>query len=156
MELVLDHLRANAQAYIIIGVCALPIIFVTRKYTVPIILYIVEYIIYLFCAHSMLYAVLNLAKWFKTNSSMKALRPDGTPADAPTWAMPYFEFWKTELYEPGWIWKFEIFLAIAIFGAMWRYRPMKVQAKRVRRYNDTGKKRTDFSKFNPRARRNAP
>lgn len=154
MDTVVAHFRDNAQAYIIIGLCALPILIVTRKYSLPLIMYIVEYIIYLSITHSMIYAVLNLARWFKENSSMRALRADGKPVDAPTWKMPYIEFWKTVEYDPNWIWKVEIIVAILIFGAMWRYRPMKVQAKRVRRYSDTGKKRTDFSKFNPKARRN--
>ncbi len=150
MEPIIAHFQANQSTYIILGVCSLPLIFFTRKYSVPVILYLVEYAIYLFCAHSIFYAVLNLAKWFKTNSSMKALRKDGTPIDAPEWTMPYFEFWKRELYNPNWIWMTEAVLAVLILGAMWRYRPMKVQAKRIRRFSDSGKKRTDFSKYNPR------
>ncbi len=156
MELILQHFQENAKAYIILGVCALPCIIVTRKYSVPLILYIIEYSIYLLASHTFVYALLNVAKWFKTNSSMRALRADGVPADAPDWTMPYFEFWNTELYQPNWVWKFEIVVAILIFAAMWRYRPMKVQAKRMRRYADSGKKRTDFSKYNPKTRRNAP
>lgn len=154
MEEILQHFQTNAKAYVILGVCALPCIIVTRKYSLPLIMYIVEYFIYLLGAHTLVYAVLNVAKWFKTNSSMRALRADGVPADAPDWTIPYFEVWKTDMYEPQWVWKFEVVVAILIFAAMWRYRPMKVQVKRVRRFSDTGKKRTDFSKYNPKAKRN--
>ena len=155
MDTVLTHFQTHAREYIIIGVCMIPIIVVTRKYSVPTILYTVEYAIYLLCMHSLVYAVLNLAAWFKTQSSMKALRSDGVPIDAPNWTIPYMEFWQTELYKPYWIWKLEAVCAVLIFVGMVKYRPMKVQSKRIRRYADSGKKRTDFSKYNPRARRNA-
>lgn len=152
MDLVLGHLQQYTREYVILGVCTLPILFVTRKYSVPVILYFVEYCIYLFCVHALLYAVLNLARWFKENSSMRALRSDGKPVDAPTWKMPFMEFWDTHAYDPQWMWKIEILIAVFIFIGMWKYRPMKVQSKRVRRFNDTGKKRTDFSKYNPKNR----
>ena len=156
MDAILTHFQENARTYIILAVCALPLIIVTRKYSVPLIMYIVEYSIYLLGMHTIVYVVVNVAKWFKANSSMKALRPDGTPAEVETWNVPYFEFWQTELYDPKGLWMFEAVVAVLILGAMWRYRPMKVQTKRVRRYNDTGKKRMDFSKYNPKAKRNAP
>ena len=156
METFLTHFQTHTKEYIVIGVCMIPIIAVTRKYSVPAILYTIEYAIYLLMMHTVVYCVLNVARWFKTQSSMKALRADGTPADAPDWTIPYVEFWKTHEYKPEWVWKMEIVVAILIFAAMVRYRPMKVQSKRLRRYNDTGKKRTDFSKYNPRNRRNAP
>jgi len=147
---VLEHFQTNATAYIVLGVCALPILFVTRKYSVPLILYAVEYAIYLLIVHSLFYAVLNLAKWFKTNSSMRALRADGTPADSPDWTMPYIEFWNRDLYVPSSVFWAEVVAAVLVFIAMWRYRPMKVQTNRERRYSDNGKKKVDFSKYNKR------
>lgn len=156
METILTHFQENATTYVVMGVCILPVIVVTRKYSVPLILYLLEYAIYLLASHTAIWLLLNVAKWFKENSSMRALREDGKPADAPDWYMPFFEFWNTELYQPDWIWKLEIVVAIIILAAMWRLRPMKVQTKRVRRYNDTGKKRMDFSKYNPKAAKRQP
>lgn len=155
VEEIITHLRENAQAYIVLTVCILPLIFVTRKYSVPLILYVVEYCLYLLVVHTIIFVILTAARWFKENSSMKALRADGVPADAPTWKMPYFDFWNTAVYDPQWIWKAEIVVAIIVLIAMWRLRPMKVQSKRVRRFQDSGKKRVDFSKYNPRNKRKA-
>lgn len=155
LDLIITHFRENAQAYIVLTICILPLIFVTRKYSLPFILYVIEYSLYLLIMHTILYAVLNVARWFKENSSMKALRPDGTPADAPDWTMPYFQFWDTAAYKPAWVWKLEIVVALLILVGMWRYRPMKIQSKRMRRYEDSGKKRVDYSKYNPRNKRAA-
>ena len=151
---ILAHFRENARAYIILTICILPLIFVTRKYSLPFILYILEYSIYMIAVHTFIYALLNTARWFKENSSMRALREDGVPIDAPNWKMPYFEFWNTEFYTPQWVWKAEVVVALLLVGIMWRYRPMKVQVKRARRYQDSGKKRVDFSKYNPRNKAN--
>ena len=152
---ILAHLRENAQAYTVLTICILPLLFVTRKYSVPFIMYIVEYILYMTVVHTVIYSVLVAARWFKENSSMRALRADGVPVDAPNWTMPYLQFWDVERYIPQWIWKVEIVIAILVIAAMWRYRPMKIQSKRVRRFEDSGKKRVDFSKYNPRNKRSA-
>ena len=139
MEQVLAHLQENATGYGIGAVCLLPVIFVTRKYSVPLILYIVEFAIYATALHVVVWCVVGLARWFKEQSSMKALRPDGKPADAPDWGTPLLEFWDKTQYKPHWLWIAEVVCLVIILALMWRYRPMKIQRKAKRATQEFGK-----------------
>lgn len=129
MEDVLAHLQDNMVGYGIGAVCLAPIIYVTRKYSVPFLLYIVEFLIYSAALHLVSWVLVVVTKWFKESSSMRALREDGRPEDAPEWATPLLEFWKTEEYNPNWIWKAELAALVIVLVLMWRYRPMKIQRK---------------------------
>lgn len=139
MDELLAHFQDNALGYGIGALCLAPVIFITRKYSVPFILYIVEFAIYASILHVVTNVVVRVAKWFKESSSMRALRDDGRPEDAPDWATPLLEFWKTEDYNPEWLWKAEIVALVIILGLMWRYRPMAVQRKPKRATQEFGK-----------------
>ena len=139
MEELLAHFQSNAIGYGIGGVCLVPIIFVTRKYSVPFILYIVEFCIYATAMHIAMWCLVGLTRWFKEQSSMQALREDGRPADAPEWGTPLLEFWKREDYDPNWVWIVELVLLGIIVALMWRLRPMKIQRKPKRQTQEFGK-----------------
>lgn len=139
MEQVMAHFQENAAGYGIGVVCAAPIIFVTRKYSVPLILYLIEFIIYAVGMHIVTWLLVVVTRWFKEQSSMRALREDGRPEDAPEWATPLLEFWKREDYNPNWIWIVEAVALVIILGLMWRYRPMKIQRKAKRATQEFGK-----------------
>ena len=139
VETIIAHLQENYVAYIALGVCALPLIFFSRKYSVPVILYSVEVLIYWGLIHLALGTLVRFAAWFKDQSSMKRAfdTKDFTP---PDWTTPWLEPWNREAYEPGWIFYLEVILALATLYAVWRYRPMRIQQKRERRFDDRGKK----------------
>jgi hypothetical protein len=139
MEQVWTHLQENAVGYGIGGVCLIPVIFVTRKYSVPFILYILEFTIYACALHVATWCLVTVTRWFKEQSSMRALREDGRPEDAPDWGTPLLEFWNREEYRPEWIWKVEVALLVVILILMWRYRPMKIQRKAKRATQEFGK-----------------
>jgi len=139
MEELIAHFQENAMGYGIGGVCLVPIIFVTRKYSVPLILYIVEFAIYASVLHVTAGLLVRVTAWFKESSSMRALAEDGRPQDAPDWTTPLIEFWKTEEYKPEWVWKIEVALLAVILVLMWRYRPMKIQRKPQRQTQEFGK-----------------
>ena len=139
MEELIAHFQANSMGYGIGAACAAPIVFVTRKYSVPLILYILEFCIYATTMHVVFWLLVVVTKWFKEQSSMRALREDGKPEDAPEWATPLIEFWKRELYNPDWIWIVEVVLLVVILGLMYRYRPMKIQRKAKRATQEFGK-----------------
>ncbi|MBI2425464.1 MAG: hypothetical protein HYV27_21740 [Candidatus Hydrogenedentes bacterium] len=143
MDVLLEHLRTNAAMYATGVVLALPLIYLTRKYSVPAILYAVEAIIYFALMHCVMFGIVAGFRWFKENSSMRALREDGKPADAPDWGTPFFEFWNAELYRPHWVLYVEIVFAVLILVLMYRYRPMKIQRKSRRKtqeFQNKGKK----------------
>lgn len=139
MEELIAHFQENAMGYGIGAVCAAPIIYVTRKYSVPFILYILEFSIYATAMHVVFWLLVVVTKWFKEQSSMRALREDGKPEDAPEWATPLIEFWKKEDYNPSWIWIVEVVFLVIILLLMWRYRPMKIQRKPKRATQEFGK-----------------
>ena len=118
MEIVFAHLKENAVLYGAGVICALPLIYVTRKYSVPAILYLVEFAVYSSVMHVAVNVLVRVTRWFKESSSMRALRDDGKPLDTPEWATPLLEFWKRELYDPYWIWKAEIVALVIILIIM--------------------------------------
>jgi hypothetical protein len=133
MEAVLEHLKEYTVGYSILVVCLIPALFFTRKWSLPLILFTIETGIYLCIVHIVTHYIVAMTKWFKINSSMKALREDGTPVDAPTWETPLMEFWMKELYDPKWMVWVEAVLAVVIIFLVFRYRPLKVQHKSKRR-----------------------
>lgn len=64
------------------------------------------------------FVLLSTINWFKVNSSMRALRPDGSllPVDAPMFP-PIMEFWRLAEYEPRWLFVVQ-FLPVAIIAVV--------------------------------------
>lgn len=139
MEDLIAHFKEFAAGYTIGAVCLAPLIYVTRKYSVPLILYIVELAIYACSIHVVTWCLVVLTRWFREQSSMRALAPDGRPLDAPDWSTPLLEFWKTEAYNPSWIWIVELVCLGIALVLMWRYRPMRIQRKPQRATQEFGK-----------------
>ena len=70
-------MQENAVLYGAIAVCTAPLIYLTRKYSVPAILYLVEFVIYACVMHVVMWLLVKVTRWFKEQSSMKALNEDG-------------------------------------------------------------------------------
>ncbi len=129
MDLLVEHFQANIWIYLAGAVVVLPLVYLTRKWSVPAILYTIEIAIYMLIMHTSVFLLVKVTRWFKQESSMRALRPDGTPEGAPTWGTPYFEFWRRDLYDPPWIVYAELAFIVVIVYLVWRYRPLKVQRR---------------------------
>ncbi len=139
VETIIAHLQENMVAYAVIGVCALPLIFFSRKYSVPVILYTVEVIIYWGLIHAAMGTLVRFAAWFKDQSSMKRAF-DTKDFAPPSWSTPWMEPWNRDAYDPQWVFYLEVILALATLYAVWRYRPLRIQHKRDRRFDDKGKR----------------
>ena len=139
-DIVSGHVQDNMQYYIIGAVIALPVLFFSRKWSVPLILYTVEICIYLMIMHTIVHVLVGLTGWFKENSSMRALRPDGRPADAVDWTTPLVKFWEREVYDPKWIVYMEAGLAILVVILVFKFRPMRTQKPKPRFAIDGSKK----------------
>lgn len=147
MAAVLAHLEEYWMAYALLAVCLIPILYVTRRYSVPFIQYTVEIVLYIAIMHVAAWCIVAVTRWFKEQSSMKALQEDGRPVDAPEWTTPFFEFWNRELYTPPWLVWVEVVAAVLIVIAVFRFRPMRIQHKRGWSFKDkTEKKKTSLSK----------
>lgn len=134
----IGHVVEHKTYYIGGLAVGLPFLYFTRKVTIPLILYLLEMSIYLSIIHGIVHLVVRLTAWFKVNSSMKALRPDGTPAEDVDWATPLVEFWDRDLYTPNWIFYMEACFAVIVVILVLRYRPMSTQRKPKPKYNPDG------------------
>lgn len=147
MEAVLAHFTEYWIAYAAGVVCLLPIIFVTRAYSVPILLYTVEMVLYICIMHVVMWTLVIIGKWFKEQSSMRAL---GDPERAPEWQTPLLEFWVREEYNPPAIFWVEVAFAVIIVVGVYRFRPPKVKRKPKRKAAE--ERRQAVRAMNPRYR----
>ena len=130
----LEHLQSNAAYYGGGAVVLAPIIYFTRRYSLPVILYVLEISIYLGILHLVMHYLVILTKWFKEQSSMEARSADGSPAVTVEWSTPLTQFWDRALYEPQWVFYFECVAVLLIVGVVFRYRPMQIQRVRKSKY----------------------
>lgn len=121
--LIRNHIEHNWKIYAGILAVMIPVIIVTRKWSLPFIFYTIETLIYLVIMHVVTHMFVILVVWFKVNTSMRALREDGTPAEVPDWATPLYDFWNLEGYIPQWIAYVEMAFAIAIILLVIWFRP---------------------------------
>lgn len=130
---IMPHLNEHLEYYL----CGIPILLVflyfTRRYSIPLILYTVEFCIYSFAVHTFIHVVVSLFSWFKNSSSMKALQADGMPLDAVYWTTPWTHFWLLESYNPRWIVWLECTFLVVIVALMYRFRPFSPQYKRKKK-----------------------
>ena len=127
-----DHVEANMKAYIIGCVLAVPFIYFTRKWTVPLIFYTIEICIYMVIMHVVVFVAVNLTAGFKNSSSMKMLRPDGVPVDAVYWTTPLVKFWEKQIYNPEWLVYVEYAFAFILIVLVLKFRPMHTQKPKPR------------------------
>lgn len=125
MNAVMEHLQHNLIPYIVLSVGLIIFIYATRRYSIPMIQYALEVIIYCAGMHIVVWAIASGAAAFKRASSFKALAADRDAA--ATWTTPILHFWKLEEYDPLWLSKLEMVFVAIILILVWRLRPMKIQ-----------------------------
>ncbi len=149
MDAVVAHFQEWYLAYAGGAVVLLPLLYFTRSYSLPIILFTIESVIYFAGMHTAMWCVVTMATWFKNNSSMKALDSEGKVREVADWSIPYLEFWDKEQFNPEWVLYLECVFAVIIVGLVIRYRPLKVHNPHKRRFDDAGKVITKGSKGRP-------
>jgi len=118
------HFQEYAAYYGIGALVLLPIIFFTRRFSVPAILWSVEIAIYFIIFHVFLHGLVLTVRWFNKESQMKFLVEEKTD---PGWTTPLLEFWDRSQYNPEWIIYLEGAFLLGIILLVIRMRPMKVQ-----------------------------
>jgi hypothetical protein len=150
---ILEHVKSFYPYYVFGALIVLPVLFFTRRWSLPIIAYCIELAIYFSAMHIFMHFLVSIVRWFRENSSMRALREDGKPIDAPEWATPLVEFWDTTLYNPSFIFYIELGFIVLILILVYRLRPMKFQRQRKAKYNAAGQK---IGKAGPAAQQYGP
>lgn len=131
IEFWIDHFTEYYVTYIALLACVLPILYLTKAYSIPAMMYALELAIYFALMHVVVWGIVRVAFWFRQESTMRALSEDG-PDPSEAWRTPLLEFWQTEAYNPSWLLYVEAAFAIIILYLVIRYRPMKVQYKTKR------------------------
>ena len=124
-----DHFSAYYVTYLSLLACIIPILYLTKGYSLPLIQYLIELAIYSSIMHLFIGGVVRVAFWFREESTVRSFNAGERP---DPWTTPWIEFWDTEAYQPYWILYLEIALVLIIFGLVLRYRPMKIQYKTKR------------------------
>jgi len=138
----IEAIQAN-MTEVLIGVgVALPILILTRKWSVQLLQFLLEVIVYSGIMHLLVAGVVRLIVWFKGASTGKA-GAYGTREPPPAWTTPLVDFWSYELYNPRWILYLEIAFVLLFVFIVWRYRPMQIQQSRNRKFDHTGKRIKD-------------
>jgi hypothetical protein len=119
----LEHLEMYWKGYAAMALCLIPLLYLGRRFVVPVILYIGEMIAYSVIMHTILHYLVAVCVWFKSSSRMYWHRDE----PAPPWSTPWAEFWRPENYNPAALYWIEVTAVVIIIGCVIRYRPMKTQ-----------------------------
>ncbi len=126
MEIGID-LSHPWTGYVVTFLAALPLLYLVRQLILPVILWVGEAVLYTAALHLLLHGVVRTARWFKLESTMYV----NERAD-PGWYVPIAEFWNPALYNPDWLFYFQIAALCVITFLVLKHRPLKFQSKPVR------------------------
>jgi nitrate reductase NapE component len=129
MEGFATHIQDNWIAYAILVVCLVPVLYVFRDYTRPLIFHSFEVAIYMAIFHVVFHGGVRMAAWFRYESSFdKSITVD--------WTTPLIVgFWRQELYNPLWLYWAELAVLGLFIFIVWRFRPMKLGDRNTYRSN---------------------
>ena len=124
MEAALQYARGHWVGLAAATAGVVVTMYLTRRYTVPALLWLIEFVIYAGIVHVVLYGVVAVTAWFRYESQMKMLVEEKVRSG---WRIPLQRFWDRELYIPFWLFYVELALLLAIICLMIRYKPMQIQ-----------------------------
>lgn len=130
MEILIEHFQSYWMYYAIGAAVLLPPLIYFRRWSLPLIQYAVEYVIYMGLIHVGLATIVRVAAWFVDQSTMKRARGLVGQNYNPGWETPWFKFWNPELYNPVWLLYAEIVAAVLVFVLMVRIRGIGAQRKK--------------------------
>jgi hypothetical protein len=130
MDALVQHVSENWVAYAVILACGMPVILIFRKYTIPVIFWTFEWIIYCGLFHVVVNVLVRIIRWFQYNTQMEMREEERVYKD---WATPLIEFWDRKAYSPEWIFWVELVFVVVLLVAMIRYRPMTTQKVKPRK-----------------------
>ena len=128
MDAVIAHFQACWIYYVTGFVLVVPTLYFTRDFSMPVVQWLLEWVIYATIMHVVVHYFIIFIIWFKMSTTMYF----NEKVD-PGWQTPLAQFWKREDYSPSWLFYMELVFVVLVLLAMFRYRPMKTQKIRAAR-----------------------
>lgn len=138
MEQFIEWAKGDGLVYLIIFASVLPLLYIFRSWTWPVIAYTLELVIYTVALHVFFHYFLLVATWFRGATSIRVLA-DGTTVTPPPMETPLFEFWRRELYSPEAVYYLEIGCFFALIYVVWRFRPMSLEKVNTYKGKNSGR-----------------
>lgn len=137
MDVVIQHVQEHLAIYVTGGAVLLPLLYVFRYWTFPVLFHGSEIAFYLAIFHFITGGLVRFFWYFKSQTQMEnALGPAEAQAN---WTTPInLEFWKRDRYEPEWLFFFEIGAAVCILFLVYKFRPVKYNRKNRYKGKDGG------------------
>lgn len=121
------HVQEYGIVYFGAAIVVIPLLVVFRKYTLPVIYHGVEYLLYCAVAHILIGGLTRAFSWFRSETTFKAF-DDKTPVAGFTTPLTN-GFWQKDLYNPEWLFWFEIGVAVLLLYVVVVIRPVKFKHK---------------------------
>lgn len=128
MDAVVEHFQNWWVLYALLAIVLAPTAYFTRRYSAPIIQWMLELCLYAVIMHTVVHYFIIVVKWFKLNTTMYF-----NERTDPGWGTPLVEFWARSEYSPSWLFWAELVALVLMLAAMIRMRPMKIQQKGFQR-----------------------
>lgn len=125
MQPIIQHVQEHLALYVGGVVLVLPLLYLFRKQTAPVLYHTAEYLIYCTVFHFVVGGLFRVGSWFRLETSFR--NHDGSiAADYVAFTNPLnFNFWQKELYNPEWLFYFEIAAAAGFLYLVIVVRPMR-------------------------------
>lgn len=122
MEPLISVIRENVAAVAVIGVLLLPVIYLLQKKATAFMFHTVEYIVYVTLAHYLLYAMVQVAAWYKESTAMSEEDSNAIPFNTPAGILSE-NFFDKSLYNPTWLFYLEGIIALGLLYLVVVIRP---------------------------------
>ena len=124
MDELVNHVVERWQAYAITAAFALPLVVMLWRHIAPVLLPVLEIMLYMTGIQILLHGFVRVVGWFKLETAMYH-----TDRADPGWEVPIAEFWNLAAYNPEWLFYAQGgALAIVTFIVL-RCRPLRTQKK---------------------------
>lgn len=120
-----QHVVDRWELYTGLVVALLPLLYLTRKVTWPIIAYGLTILIYTVIMHAAIHVILVLATWFRGATAFKVLE-DGTTVQPAPLTSPLLEPWVIEQYNPTAVFYLEVVCFVGILVMIYYFQPMRL------------------------------
>ena len=125
MDVFIAHLRENPVGYGVVLAFLVPLLYIGRKYTAPVIFHGFEVVLYSALFHLAFCGAVRFLAWFKGASEFRQVDTAGA-VQIKDFTTPLTNFWMRDQYVPVGLFYFECLAIFVILCIVVYYRPMSL------------------------------